>query len=272
MTPLVWVPVSLAVARAGWALADNNRASSYNGLGCVDDVLEKRAAAPMAYRVLVPLLLAKVPKARRTTAYALIHAVGVFLLLWTAATSLGTVPALLLAALLPLTLRYDYWDWVPEMACVAACYGGRFDLALVWAGVSAMSRETAVLLPVVWLCATGNLLGAVWIAALVAPAILAVRLWQGKHARYCAALMAERNGRDVASWLRELSVGNVTLSDMTATVALTALALVAALGLGWPRGVPPVMFLVLGWLFGIASETRVFASALVACAVWVSLC
>ncbi len=277
--------VSFAIFRVGWAISERNRFSSFNGFGCIDDVLAKRAAAPMAYRVLMPLLVAKIPKRFQLIAYALFQFIGIFLLLLTCKTLISLQFAILLGALVTATMRFDYWDWIPEMGALVSCVAGDPVLAMSWSAAAALSRETSVILPLVWFASGHDIRNALFILADVASLMFLVRIWQGKKKMYCDRIMISKNGEEIHKWLMSSlhpkpngdvwhpaliathRLGAVFASDMTVTIVLTAGAVLSAAHFGIPHGLAPVVLAAAGWIFAIARENRVMGPTLI----WISL-
>jgi hypothetical protein len=278
--------VSFAIFRVGWAISERNRFSKFNGFGCIDDVILKRADAPMAYRVLMPLLVAKIPKNLQLIAYALFQIVGIFLLLLTCKVLVSLQFALLLGVLVTVTMRFDYWDWIPEMGAFVSCVAGDPVLALSWSAAAALSRETSVILPLVWIASGHDLRNALFILADVALLMFLVRIWQGKKKMYCDRIMISKNGEEVHRWMlsslhpkpngdmwspatiAEHKLGAVFLSDMTVTIMLTVGAILSAAHFGIPHGLAPAVLAAAGWTFAIARENRVMGPTLIWIALW----
>lgn len=260
---LALLAAAFCCVRAQAAVASPNYGADYNGLGAVGRVLGRcvRPDSPAGRRVLLPLLLKWVPPGRWELAYEAAMVLGLWAALLTAASAGGLHFALFLAAAAPLTFRYDYWCWVPELGAAAAATSGRLDLALPWFAAAAASKETAPLMPVVWLCYGGGLLPGAGLCLLVAAVMAAVWAWQ-RPAKF-DRLQAARNGAELEAWLRGVGRPTLLRSDMTGTVALCGASVGVVVWLGFPMAVPWLALLAVGWTQSVAVETRVFAALLV---------
>jgi hypothetical protein len=261
--------------RAQIKMCAGNYGSQFNGLGCVDNVNRRVALAPMAYRVLVPWLiwLAEriVPSLRSRRLDVLYEPLKVLLLavaLWATQAALGTMAMLALAAMLPATFTFEYWDWEVELAGLALALTGNLELSLIGGGLAALSRpETAPLVALVYGLRTGDVSGTAAVGAVVTLLALAVRLWVGRRRLYCSFWMWRRNIAELcalAKWHPWY------LSNLAVTVAVTAFTLAAvvyAIAGGWAgwTWLVPLAFLGAGWLAGVAAETRIF----IPCLLWV---
>lgn len=254
---------SLCAIRAQAAIASPNYGGDYNGIGAALPVLQKRVRSdsPASRRVLLPLLLKWVPRDRWELAYELAMVLGLWAVLLTAWSTSGLGVALFLAAAAPLTFRFDYWCWVPELGAAVAATSGRLDLAIPWFAAAAASKETAPLMPVIWVCYGGGLLSGGLLGLLVAGTMFAVWLWQ-KYPRFDRA-QAARNGADLERWFNSFGKPAFLRNDVTGTAVLTAASIGAAVNLGFPRALPWLGLLAVGWVLSIAAETRVFSALLV---------
>jgi hypothetical protein len=240
----------------------------YCGMGAVDTVNQRRAAAPMAYRVLVPWLIWLgewvIPRGFRLTAlYEPLKIALMAAVLWATAHALGAPAAYLLAALWPITYYFDYWDWAAESFGLAAALTGTFPLALVGGVVHGLSRETAPLVALTYALVTHDWIGAMILAGVIAVVMGGVRLWAGRKELYCERVMWPVNLRDVRGILRNRPV---YLSEIGMTLAITILTMVTILmgkaGPAWPV---PLALLIAGWVLARAAEPRVFAG----CLLWI---
>ena len=277
---------AFAIFRIGWAVSERNRFSKFNGFGCIDDVMSKRADAPMAYRVLMPLLVAKIPQRFKLISYALLQVVGIFLLLLTCKTLVSMQFALILGVLVTATMRFDYWDWIPEMGAFVSCALGNLPLAIAWTAASSLSRETSVILPLVWVLSGHDIKFAGLILVEVAALMSLVRLWQGKKKLYCDRIMISKNGQEVHQWMLsslhpkpngdiwspaailQHGHGAVLISDMLVSIVLTGGALLSAIHFGIPNGLTPLIVVSMGWTFAIARENRVMGTSLIWICLW----
>lgn len=251
----------IATLTALIALADlvqvrSNMATMYNGLGATASVLDRTADAPMRYRVLVPWLLAPIPRRLRAWVYVAIKAALIYGALLTASWHLEPSALLVLAVLILAAVQFDYWDNYAELFGLGLCLSG--DPILVWCGgiVWGLSRETALLAPIVGLLTLGPI-GA--LAGVTGPlALQFVRVQQGKAPLYCARwTWACYNLPDLRAAWRSCD-GGVPLSLLWTAAALLALALPApdaALNATRPL---ILAWLAAGWLMARARETRLF--------------
>jgi hypothetical protein len=264
-----WLFVAWAVERAQMVMSF--QPSAFNGYACIDQVNQRKTVAPMCYRVLLPWLtwlIERIPAMhgrRLTWIYEPFRIGMTTLALWATAQAFDFTTALLMAALLPLTFLFDYWDWSVELFAVMAALTGQFWLVLIGALLLALSRETAPLVPAAYWLATGDWQGTAVIGAVTAGTMLVVRLWAGEKRLNCDRFMARQNWKDVRSLF-----GNrpFYLSEIAIALVISALTLAAILeGLpGWPIA---ALTLGGGWILARAAETRVFALCLPWCAQFV---
>lgn len=268
---LLWFLVAMALDKSQLIIAAPGYGSAYCGVGTTDRVLHREADAPMAYRVLVPWLIGALerlhPRIRksRLEIYEAIKIAVMGLALWAVSSTLGVTGALLVAVLLSVTWSYDYWDWAVELGALALAVGGNMQGAIIGGIALALSRETAPLVPLTYLLATGDVSGTLVIALAVGLTWLGVRLWAGYHKLYCERFMWKRNLESLRSVFhcRPVFMAN-TLMSAGITAATLGLLIMGRLGPTWPV---PLVLLAIGWLMGIAYETRVFAS----CLLWIAL-
>ena len=246
--------------------------SKYNGLGAIDDVLAKRAPAPVAYRVLVPGLIGTLervaPGLRKHRLVALYEPLKIGLMgaaLAMTATVLGNTTALLLACLLPATFYYDYWDWPVEVFGFAAALSGQPLWAMAGGLVCALSRETAPLVPLTYLLVSDDWRGATLITMAVACLMMAVRLAVGAHEKYWSASMWRVNLDDI----RDFAVNRpFYLGEIVIALVISGLMLASVLsghaGAAW---LVPLILLGLCWTLARAAEVRIFSAGLL----WVAM-
>ncbi len=262
---ILFLVVGWAFERAHMIISAPNYESVYNGYGAIDSVNDRSAAAPMAYRVLFPLLVRALERtgARRIAIYQGLKVIFSVLTFWSIAQAFGTGPALLSAIILLLTVRFDYWDWMPELIGVCLCLTGRIELAIPGAALAILSKETAWICPLAFVLGGGEGVLAIPLAALVAGIGFAVRFYVGKRPMYCPrwqlpynlGLFYQFRERSFWSW------GQWFHQDVFIACALTLLGLAAAWKAG-PAGLVAVAFLGAGWTMAKADETRVFGPAI----------
>lgn len=261
--------IALALSRVNAIVTGQNYNATTNGFGAISGVLNRTGSAPQVYRVLVPWLIGAFEKVfgynlkRRLILYESIK-LGLFMgALWSVGRVIGIRAALLVAALLPLTLKFDYWDWIVELGAFAACLSGDFRWALVAAILLALSRETAPLCAVIFYLKTHDMFESGCILICVAALMWLVRDIQGHHALYCKRIYFKRNMKEVSRMFLRTPwfLGDIFMSlvIMLATLWSCYMQVTA-----WPVA---LALLVAGWVFGLASETRVFT----ACLLWIGM-
>lgn len=272
---MLWWLLAWLLDRAQLKLGLSTYGGEYSGIGCIDSVLARTAPAPMAHRVLVPWIVGiaerlfpKLKPYRLPALYEPLKIALLGLVLWATARALGTKAALVVAAALPATFLFDYWDWAGETAGLALALSGNWSLAMAGGVLAVLSRpETAGLVPIVYWLQTGELgIRPAAIAIMQAMLLTAVLLWAGaRKPLYCSRLMWRQNWRELRGIGRNRPV---YMGEMAMSLLVTVLTIVTVLsgkaGATWPA---PLAILAAGWVFARASETRVFAS----CLLWVSL-
>lgn len=261
-----------ALERAQMIVCANNYGSPFNGFGCVEQVNKKNAAAPMAYRVLVPWLIAVVeklfPKVRgkRIVVYQVIKVVLNGFAIWSVWQAWGFETALLTCFLLVLTFRFDYWDWTLEIAGISLAMTGNLTLAVVGVFLHGLSRDTAVLVGAAFFLKTGDIYASLILCSLAALIWVSLRAIIGERPLYCKRWMIFENIgliKGIMEW--DLFFH----AEPVISTAITALTLAAAMffPVGW---VIPVIILIAGWTMGKADESRVFCAALPWAAAWLA--
>jgi hypothetical protein len=225
-------------------LAARSMNSRWNGYGVIEVVRNKTADAPMAYRVLLPWLMGSKPTMAK---YQALQVIFITAALYSVYLAWGAPVLWVVAALLPITFYFDYWDWSVELM--------GFSLALVslpfaLAGVvlHGLSRETAPLVGVAYAIHHHDILGGIFLSVLGLGVLFAVRRIQGRHPLYCDRWMIRRNLRE----LKQPHMGSPYFS-----AGLSLLALAGALLAGWD-GLIVLPVLAAGWTMAVAAETRVF--------------
>ena len=275
MSLALWLMVALALNRAQFRLGLFSYQSTYNGYGAIDSVNARTADAPMVYRVLVPWLIAAaermIPALRARRLPWLYEAFKVLSLagaLWMCERAVGVRGALVIAALLPATFHFDYWDWTVELFAFAAALSGNFGWAAVGIVLGGMARETTPLAALTFGLKTNAWGEAILLGALALGTLGAVRWVQGKHPLYCERVMWRVNWDDVRGLMRNRPVYT---SEMFMTLLLSGLIVAAALRT-LPTGITALMLVAAGWVLARAAETRVFTAGLLwvglACAGW----
>jgi len=252
---------TLALCCLDWRVTAAN-VSSYNGYGAISGVLRKDNTAPMRYRVLVPWVMRVLYQVGKWCRpgfelkvwhYQAVKGTLVLLALASAQSVLGTPGMWLMALLMASTLEFDYWDCYAELAGVCLVLSGSPWLASIGAVLWGLSRETAMLAPVLAYTAGGWICG---LAACTGPlAMYAVRRIQGHAELYCKR------------WTFRAYNCTVDLA-LVYSLALS-LATVAALVWGRQEMAPalartawaPLAWLTSGWTMARARETRIYLPA-----------
>lgn len=246
-----------------------NTKSIYNGFGALQNVVNLEADAPMAYRVLVPvihgwLMRLKALQEQRYLVYTLLKgALWVWALVMVEA-AIGTRGALLVAAIIAATFHFEYWDAAVELGAIGAALTGRPELILIGAALQGLSRpETLPLVVLTAFLCGGWYAGAV--ALIMGGALaLAVRVRVGYREMYCARWMFQQNLKDVRSLLRN---SPAHLSEIAAALVITVATVTAVIISATVAGIVPVLYLVAGWTMGRAAESRVFTP----CLIWIGM-
>jgi len=270
---MIWFVLAWFLERVHLKVGAFSYGIEFSGIGAIDDVLDGTAKAPMAYRVLVPWLIDLVERIcptlkphRLSVLYEPLKIALTGCALWAVAYGLGVRSALLIAAMLPATFLFDYWDWTGEMIGVALAFSGMPGWVAAGGMVAAMSRpETALLGSVVYWLETRDAAGALWGAGATLATIVAVRLITGKRELYCERWMWRQNWQDLQAILqnRPVYLGEISISLLVTVLTLVSVVSGKA-GASWPV---PVALLVAGWTMARAAETRVFS----VCLLWISL-
>ena len=264
---LGYLIAALALDRVQLKLGQPSYRNEYCGMGAIDSINARTAQAPMAYRVLVPWIVGGIEKLfpnlkphRLTALYEPLKIGLLALALAAAASALGTTRALWIAALLPATFYFDYWDAAVELLGLALALTGRIEYALIGALLLALARETAPLVALTYMLVTRDVGRGLQVLSATLAVMLAVRLWVGRQPLYCERVLGRHNWRD----LRDLRRNRPFYSSESAmSLGLTALTVAAVItgraGPAWPV---PLILLALGWTLARAAETRVFGGCL----------
>jgi hypothetical protein len=204
---MIWLIVAFALDRVQLKIGAFSYGSKFSGLGAIDDVLARKAPAPVAYRVLVPWLIGLVeqviPGARRyrlTALYEPFKIASIAAALAMVARAFDPQTALLLAILVATTFYFDYWDWPIEIVAVAGALSGRWEWALVGGLLCALSRETAPLVPATFFLVTFDWYRATLLMLVVLCIMMAVRLYVGPRNSYWTGQMWRVNWTDLRDW------------------------------------------------------------------------
>lgn len=243
------------------------------GYGSIDLVQRKTADRLIGQRILVPALIYWIERLlpclkphRLTALYEPLRILALTAALWMTAHAIGVTGALIIAALLPATFLFDFWDFPYELLGFAAGLTGDLRLAILCAGIHALARPfTAPLVALCYGLVTGDLVGAGLV--LLAVGLGVIPGWTNTT---CAPVWQKFglwrvNIQDV----RELFQNRpFYLSEIFMTMGLTALVLWAVFsgnaGAAWPI---PLALVVVQWTLPRAAETRSLAPALL----WVVL-
>lgn len=191
---MIWlIPIlSLVVLVADWRVCHGNMNVRWNGFGAVESVIQGKAMLPMQYRVFVPWLTWLVGGGYWS--YMLVKYCGIVFMFSSFHFYLGvlgvsqTLGTLALAAFLPITYMFDYADAYWDLGFLALAFGiillgGNIWLLSVVVALSALNRETTVIIPVI--NAVLNFQWLVIVPFLVLSVGLLPRILYGRKPRYC---------------------------------------------------------------------------------------
>lgn len=257
---VAWLLLSVCLDRAQTLIALPNYGARWNGIGAIEETLAKTTQAPMAYRVLVPWIVGAARKlgAPILETYQVLKVIlmaGAFMavhLAW------GWETALVTAIILVATFQYDYWDWAPEMIGISLAIAGVFPLAIAGAVIHALSRETAMLIPLAYYLSTNNLPESLALLFVVGMILALVRFLQGKHPLYCDRWMVKRNLEGIKA-IRNMRP--FWLSGTFISLVICGLAAAFSLATG-ALAIIPLALIVSGWTMAVAEESRVFSSVI----------
>jgi len=266
------IVVAVVLGALEWRAVRANMGAEWNGYGAMLGTLRRDNAAPMRYRVLVPWVLvglAKVFRFRITPAHYQVAKVALLAgALAVAEALLGMTGMLALAVLVAATFEFDYWDCYAELLGAGLVLSGSPWMAALGGLVWGLSRETAMIAPVLGLLAGGPWCG---LAAGLGPvALAAVRLVQGRTSLYCERWeLKVYNAPDLAgAWRREDVGPYFSLLWSVGTLAAVVWGRGRMPGaLAATAGVAPV-WLAAGWLMARGREMRMFMP----CALWMAAC
>lgn len=264
---LLWLFISFALIIVELHLTAKQIGNHFCGFGAIDGVNQKTALAPMAYRVLFPWIIGSIEKlipgvkSYRLTIYMFMKFLVCFYALLICDYALGTDKALLVAALIPVTFMFDYWDNYIELAAFASALSGNWYLTYVNILLLGFSRETAPLIGLAYLLKTGDFVSGITFIAIGYMWNFTVRQAVGYKKLYCERIMLRRNWNELKLALSlSLEDHNPLMMDYSLfsvllTITAIILAITGNLGQLWPI---PLIILVLGWVCGIAREVRIF--------------
>jgi len=269
---VIYLVLAVLLDRVQFKLCASSYGNLYCGYGTIDGVNSRKAVAPMAYRVLVPWLVAAIEawcprlKAHRMPAIYEPLKIGLMaLMLFSVDLAIGREGMLLFCVLLGVTFYFDYFDFAPEVTALALALTGDVRLALLGGLVAALARETAPLGAVTYILVTGDVGRGLQVFAAVCAVMLVVRLWAGHKKLYCERVLLKVNVRDVRGLLsnRPFYLSEIGMSLLVSV--LTVYAVVSGKsGAAWPI---PLLLLGMGWTLARASETRVFSG----CLLWIAI-
>lgn len=272
---LLWLLIALVLDRVLMKMSAFSYRSEFTaGYGTIDCILARQGDKAISNRVLVPFvigglewLIPALKPYRLTALYEPIRIGLLTLALYMVEMVVGRTGAFLIAALLPATFLFDYYDWTVELGAIAAALTGNLQWAIAGSGVMGFARPyTAPLVGVTYLLQTGDWLGAALVFAAAGVAIGSVAIWRGN--RWIIGQptrMFWQNVEDVKNLLinRPFYLSEIFMTLVFSAVVLM-LALMGKLGAAWPV---PVALVVVTWVLPRAAETR----ALTACLIWIAI-
>ena len=258
---MFWFFIAFLLERVQLSIGIGRYGSKWNcGIGTISNTLNKNTASPMVYRVLIPWIIGAIerisPRAKRwrLEIYEILKIVLLGTALWLIAWVWGWQVALIMAVLLPITFRSDYWDWSVELIGLSLGMTGDPLLASIGILLLGLSKETAPIVAIVFYSVTLDAPMTLVLLAIYGLEYAALRWIQGNHKLYCDRWMIKKNLKDLKGLIQ---MRPAFLHDLSMTLIITGLAIVAMLQ--FPAGwiVIPVI-LAAGWSLAIAQETRVF--------------
>ncbi len=261
---ILWLLVAIALDRVMLKLT----AFSYNceytaGYASIDAVCQRRADPHAAIRVLVPWLIGLIerlfPALHKHRLPALYEPIRI--LAWAAALAvseraIGTAGALAVAAFLPATFLFDFWDTPWEVLGFASALTGNLQLTILTGGLLGFARQrTALLMVPIYALTTHDWFGAGLVAIATGLAQLSVYVWVGKSDRPVQGGWEwRRNLDEVIHIFRNRPF---YLSETAMSVGLTALVIwVVLMGRAGPSWPVPLAVVTANWIWPRASETR----------------
>jgi hypothetical protein len=209
---IYWLPLlALILFIVDYRITAGNMNVQWNGFGCVRDVVYRKAMLPMQNRLFVPYLTYILGGGVvRRGAYLLVKYLGIlfmlvgfhyFLSLIGVDAALGTV---LLAALMPLMMLYDYADSYWEMGFFSVIFGMLIGGESLWIMIpllilSTLNRETSVIIVIVGVLRNGIILGLLLSIAFILTMFVITYLARNKK-RYCPFNLIPVNLRE---WKKE---------------------------------------------------------------------
>ncbi len=260
--------VSISMIRAQVAIASFNYGSSFNGIGAVPKILLKTSVSPTLYRVLMGYILKFIPVPYWNVAYESVMVLGLWAVLLTTSYFYGVLAAVILASLLGLTYKFDYWCWIPELGAAVAATSGNLWFTIPWTILLGLSKETVHIVPIIFLCYGGSIYYSLLLLLLSTALYFSVRKIQGFRAIYCERFPLDRNGKDLQDWFKVKFKNLFLRSEMTSTVIITASCILSCCHLGFPKCIPWLLILAAGWILAVAEETRVFTICLIPLVLW----
>lgn len=258
---LLAILIGWAFDRVQMLITAPNYGSMFNGFGAIDLTYKKEIKAPMAYRVLVPMLvigfekLFKTDIKYRSIIYQNIKVFFVIVAAWSVIYVFGVVAALLTFTILLATIQYDYWDWPIELAAVVLAAGGHFFPALIVGVLYAFSRETAPIIGLIYFVATKDVERAFILTALIVSIMSSVRAVVGKRPLYCDRVMIKTNLNLFKNFLKWKPFAYSTLFTSVVITAGTVLSVVVN-----PEYWYSLIFIGAGWVLAKADEPRIFSA------------
>ena len=269
MTILLSILFGWAFDRAQMVMSAKNYGAIWNGYGAITLVNKREAKAPMAYRVLVPWIVALMekllPKVERLVVYQTLKLAGVVYAFWACWHWIGLTATLICFMLLLVTVEYDYWDWAIELGGIAIAMS-----CGVWAAIGAvmlyaMSRETWPLAAAAYGLASGDWVGAFVVLTSGGMVWAVVRLIVGEKSLYCKRFMIRENWQQIKE-IKKWNLFYYVPTFISLMVTILVIAGIVNLPQGWPV---PLALIGAGWAMAKANEPRVFSAALPWAAVWI---
>lgn len=184
--------ICLAVIYADFRMTKHNMGVQWNGIGCVDNVNNGIADAPMQYRVLVPWLCRLF---RGVNGYLYLRMLSICFAIVSADYYFQDILATaMLGFFFVLAALYDYTDGYIEVGLFALAFTMLDSIWLIPITLLAtLNREVGVFIPIACLLSGYiQLAGLVFFFGFVTGYIIP-RLVYGDHQRYCEFFTLKRN-------------------------------------------------------------------------------
>lgn len=258
----IWLAllIGFILERIQVIICGNNYDTMFNGYGAIDTTNNRSTLAPMQYRVLVPWMVAlyeKLGGKRRIVFYEIIKVIFTAAAIYSVSLAWNRDVAILTAVMLTMCFRYEYWDWGPELVGFALTMTGHVEYAIVGILFHGLSRETVLILPVLYWLRTGDLFQSIMLGILTGCVYAIPRIWGGPKKLYCDRFYPKRN----LELLKEILIWEPWFLGWTVfSIVCAALALIAVFTT-YPTGWQVVLIMIItSTAMGMIDETRIYGA------------